>query len=122
MHGLCQKLIDVENYLVDVLSLNSREKGSDAAVLSLNTSGGEKSLDVVGGGGSIATGSQQKVSSEVFHFFYVYQSIHPLVNCCIASIQFSIIIFLLVTLKLSSYADERKEGSNKLQNCQLILD
>jgi hypothetical protein len=29
---------------------------------------------------------------------------------------------LLFTLKLSSYADERKEGSNKLPNCQLILD
>lgn len=71
------------SYLVDVLTLNSREKGSDAAVLSLNTNGGEESLDVVVGGGGIATGIQQKVSSEVFHFLmdcFLKGKRHPSIN------------------------------------------
>jgi hypothetical protein len=56
------------SYLVDVLAFNGREEGSDTGVLSLDTNGGENSLDLIARGSGIATGSQQKVSSEVFHF------------------------------------------------------
>lgn len=67
-------------HLVDVLALELGDEGVQALVVSLNANGVEDLLDIVGGGGSVATEAEEEVSCEVLHFDGVGCSVDGLVS------------------------------------------
>ena len=57
-----------KSYLVDVLALELGDEGLEAVLIGLDTDGLKDGLDVLGGGGGVATEAEEKVSCEVLHF------------------------------------------------------
>jgi len=58
----------IETNLVDVLALELRDELLETLLIGVDTDGGEDTLDIVGGGGLVASEGDQEVSCEVLHF------------------------------------------------------
>lgn len=55
-------------YLLEVLALKLGDESLDALGISLDSNGLENGLDVLCGGGGVATDGEEEVSCEVLHF------------------------------------------------------
>lgn len=61
-----------EPYLVDVLALELIDEGLETVLIGLNANGLEDGLDILGGGGGVATEAEEKVSCEMLHFEWLF--------------------------------------------------
>lgn len=59
---------EVSTYLGNVLALELRDQLGQAIGIGLDADGREDGLDVLGGGGGVATEAEEEVSCEVLHF------------------------------------------------------